>query len=325
MNFYRPKKDRIALPPLKSNRSLEHSNLKLPPLKISNLANLSSKINNDYSQIFSDQKTYKTSNILETFKSPQNFSSLTSPMKRLLQNNRNFIIEDILGRNDRNSGVNANNETSLFLSHQKHLKRHQSMNKNELTTMLQNNEDINRSALRNLENNIVLHQKNLKKIDLELNNERQHRNDENLDLTTKNLKIAKFPLESKATTNKRKNNEIFAQNKLNSFFPLSLFNTNELLSVEDLPKLEPSKASNKKNGIIKAYAANTHRGLLRNYNEDRVAIILNMVKPNGKKGDWPNCSFFAVYDGHGGNKCADFLRDNLHHYVNYCFIYYIID
>ena len=320
MNFYRPKKDRIALPPLKSNRSLEHSNFKLPPLKISNLANLSSKINNDYSQIFSDQKNFKTSNILENFKSPQNLNSLTSPMKRLLQNNRNFIIEDILGRSGRNS-INASNETGLFLNHQKSLKKHQSMNKNELTSILQNNnEEVNRTTLRNLENNIVLHQKNLKKVDLEINNEKQHRNDENLDLTTKNLKIAKFPLENKTTIHKRKNNEIFVQNKLSCFFPISLFNSNELLSVEDLPKLEPSKFSNKKNGIIKAYAANTHRGLLRNYNEDRVAIILNMVKPNGKKGDWPNCSFFAVYDGHGGNKCADFLRDNLHHFVNYCFI-----
>lgn len=27
---------------------------------------------------------------------------------------------------------------------------------------------------------------------------------------------------------------------------------------------------------------------------------------------WPKCSFFGVYDGHGGNVCADFLRDYLH-------------
>ena len=28
-----------------------------------------------------------------------------------------------------------------------------------------------------------------------------------------------------------------------------------------------------------------------------------------------NISFFAIYDGHGGSACADFLRDNLHQYV----------
>lgn len=31
--------------------------------------------------------------------------------------------------------------------------------------------------------------------------------------------------------------------------------------------------------------------------------------------NWPKCSFFGVYDGHGGAKCADFLRDNLHQFV----------
>ena len=72
----------------------------------------------------------------------------------------------------------------------------------------------------------------------------------------------------------------------------------------------------KKNGLVKAYAANTHHGLYRNYNEDRVSIILSIAKPNYKEiPNWPKCSFFAIYDGHGGNQAADFLRDNLHLYV----------
>jgi len=95
-----------------------------------------------------------------------------------------------------------------------------------------------------------------------------------------------------------------------------LFSPNQLLNPEYLPTMEPSKSSSKKNGIVKAYAANTHQGLVRNYNEDRVAIILNIMKPPNKKDVvWPLCSFFAIYDGHGGTKCAEFLRDNLHHYV----------
>lgn len=95
-----------------------------------------------------------------------------------------------------------------------------------------------------------------------------------------------------------------------------LFNPNQLLGQEYLPILDSSKSSTKKNGIVKAYAANTHQGLIRNYNEDRVAIILNIMKPPSKKDiNWPLCSYFAIYDGHGGTKCAEFLRDNLHHYV----------
>lgn len=40
-----------------------------------------------------------------------------------------------------------------------------------------------------------------------------------------------------------------------------------------------------------------------------------MKPPNRVQENWPECSFFGVYDGHGGAKCADFLRDNLHQFV----------
>jgi len=85
----------------------------------------------------------------------------------------------------------------------------------------------------------------------------------------------------------------------------------------DMPMFEATKCSNRKNGIVKAYAANTNQGIVRNYNEDRVAIILNIMKPPNidYKEEWPVCSFFGVYDGHGGTSCADYLRDNLHQFV----------
>lgn len=52
---------------------------------------------------------------------------------------------------------------------------------------------------------------------------------------------------------------------------------------------------------------------MRSYNEDRVSIILNIMKPASRASEaWPKCSFFGVYDGHGGVNCADYLRDNLH-------------
>ncbi|CAD8113889.1 unnamed protein product [Paramecium sonneborni] len=83
-----------------------------------------------------------------------------------------------------------------------------------------------------------------------------------------------------------------------------------------LPNYEPTKCSSQRNGIIKAYAANTNQGIVRDYNEDRVSIILNIIKPQSRNTEqWPKCSFFGVYDGHGGAACADFLRDNLHQFV----------
>jgi len=84
----------------------------------------------------------------------------------------------------------------------------------------------------------------------------------------------------------------------------------------ELPRYEPAKCSVKENGIVKSYAATTNQGLVRTYNEDRVSIILNVIKPPSRALEvWPRCSFFGVYDGHGGSACADYLRDNLHQYV----------
>lgn len=41
-----------------------------------------------------------------------------------------------------------------------------------------------------------------------------------------------------------------------------------------------------------------------------------MTRPHSKKisqpADWPKCSYFAIYDGHGGSACADFLKECLH-------------
>ena len=81
-----------------------------------------------------------------------------------------------------------------------------------------------------------------------------------------------------------------------------------------------AKYSVKRNGVVAAYGANTNQGISRNYNEDRVAIILNIMRPKGKQTtgtdvEWPKCSFFGVYDGHGGHSCADFLRDYLHQFI----------
>ena len=40
-----------------------------------------------------------------------------------------------------------------------------------------------------------------------------------------------------------------------------------------------------------------------------------MVKPSNCKNiedsNWPRISYFAIFDGHAGYKCADYLKDNL--------------
>lgn len=55
---------------------------------------------------------------------------------------------------------------------------------------------------------------------------------------------------------------------------------------------------------------------MREYNEDRVAIIFNINKTETNTKEWKKPAYFGVFDGHGGVDCADFLRDNLHVYVS---------
>ena len=83
--------------------------------------------------------------------------------------------------------------------------------------------------------------------------------------------------------------------------------------------LKNVRISHRPYGIIQAYATITSRGK-RDYNEDRVSIIYSIPKPSGyserrNNMQWPNCSFFRLYDGHGGSRACDFLRDNLHKFI----------
>ena len=81
--------------------------------------------------------------------------------------------------------------------------------------------------------------------------------------------------------------------------------------------LTPGKISAKSFGVITSYAANTNQGIVRDYNEDRVSVIINMNKPKyyTSSSPWPRISYFGVFDGHAGNRCAEFMRDNLLNYI----------
>ena len=79
----------------------------------------------------------------------------------------------------------------------------------------------------------------------------------------------------------------------------------------------PGKISSKSFGLINSYGANTNQGIDRNYNDDRVKILINMNVPNNyeNKAQWPLISYFGVFDGHNGDHCAEFLRKNLLQYI----------
>ena len=77
------------------------------------------------------------------------------------------------------------------------------------------------------------------------------------------------------------------------------------------------RISSKSFGLINSYAANTNQGIDRNYNDDRVKIMINMNRPPNymSKSPWPLISYFGIFDGHNGDQCAEFLRQNLLQYI----------
>ena len=93
----------------------------------------------------------------------------------------------------------------------------------------------------------------------------------------------------------------------------SLNNSSVELSVD----FNESKLANtlmQQEGESKVYVefgAQTDQGLVRKYNEDRVCVIQRICR-DSRKIDGKYCSMFSLFDGHGGDKCAEYLKDELY-------------
>jgi hypothetical protein len=89
------------------------------------------------------------------------------------------------------------------------------------------------------------------------------------------------------------------------------------LDYNSYPSVELSNGSF---NIIAGYGGNTYNGIKRNYNEDKLKIIIDQKlskEVKTKKGEIinPKICYFAIYDGHSGDKCSKFLQENLHNYI----------
>ena len=79
-----------------------------------------------------------------------------------------------------------------------------------------------------------------------------------------------------------------------------------------------AKCSEKPFNLVAAYGVNTYKGTIRNYNEDRISVIVNAkysMHQKLKNNNDDKVSYFGIYDGHAGNKCCEFLKNNLHNYI----------
>ena len=76
-----------------------------------------------------------------------------------------------------------------------------------------------------------------------------------------------------------------------------------------IPSVTSSHEDFTETDIIKGFAYNSSMGNIRDYNEDTITA-LKLTLNNGD-----DYYFFGVYDGHGGNGCSLYLKNNLHKYV----------
>ena len=86
------------------------------------------------------------------------------------------------------------------------------------------------------------------------------------------------------------------------------------LSLKILSKVydsyENALYSNKQIGPLRSYGYNTYKGLFKKTNEDKIIVVNQIKKPASTKlKTWPKISYFAVFDGHGGEGCSTFLKE----------------
>ena len=116
---------------------------------------------------------------------------------------------------------------------------------------------------------------------------------------------------------KRKSSQNVNDSPIKAFENNSLKSTNLTLNLltKKYDYYELPKFSNKQIGPLKSFSYNTFQGLFKDYNEDRVSVCSLIKKPsNSKLKTWPKISYFAIFDGHGGEECSEFLKNN---YLNY--------
>ena len=282
---------------------------------------------------------------------PKNKSHITTEYEKVLSNeitklreeNKNMAnsineLKNIIELNKcaaNNNNLNSKPQSKLYNSYQnnKSKKLHSSKN------------DFNNSK-NNIDNNIYKDPINNQNNPKVFTNNSSNQQIENQNKCSNNLNnnISKNNIDnnlnsshtSNNNNNNKNNNTLKSNNNLNNSHNKNMLNLNNNsnninikkstdlsisrlcnLEFENFPKVEINSNPFLK---ISGYGANTYNGIARNYNEDRLKIILDyklnriITDSNGKMVN-PQISYFAIYDGHGGNKCSNFLQENLHKYI----------
>ena len=258
----------------------------------------------------------ETSNIIVQNKDiaisiPKNKPHITTDYEKVLSNEVNKLREenkkiknDINELNNKiklltcikdNNNINISDNNNL---RGRHFKNNSSNMKKSTTSQVENKKNNENN---NIDNKVISKIKPIKNSSIIQPKGDNNININNSDNINKNLGVD--------SNNNEKENE----KDKNSLSISKLCN----LNYGNYPQVEMSK--NPFNKII-GYGANSYNGLVRDHNEDRLKIILDyklnkiVTDTNGKIIN-PNISYFAIYDGHGGNGCSNYLQENLHNFL----------
>ncbi len=66
--------------------------------------------------------------------------------------------------------------------------------------------------------------------------------------------------------------------------------------------------------LIYGFGVSSSEGTTREYNEDRYIVIDNAPMPSNCSviQSWKRINMFAVFDGHGGHSCVDFVKEKIY-------------
>ena len=226
--------------------------------------------------------------------------------KHMMTDYEKILMKEINKLKDINNKlINENNELKNIIK------------KNNISIPINNNEQINNNSAINNNNN----QSNQLKSSSKILNTSQ-----NLNQTTTPINSNQNPNQipkdnlSKSLSNKIAKSSSITQPKGDNNIPLQNPDLNlSILSNMTFKNYPPIQLSPNPFSKIIGYGANSYDGIVRDHNEDKLKIILDYkinksITINGKLYN-PNISYFAIYDGHGGNKCSIFLQENLHNYI----------
>ena len=236
------------------------------------------------------------------------YSNVTSKKNKTFYHNKN------IKENDKNE--NHNNNYILYdyknKNNKNNIKKNYSINNYSISNINTNNINSRYNISENKKNLINIHkdigkEKNKKEFDKSKYIRNKKKNDEDKEEDSKNLLILSDLFKTLSSLKSMVNPfDNFGERKEPIKLSPGIFSCHHSRFRKSICS---SESEFKKYDFIKAYAYNTCDGNIRDYNEDTITTAKINIYSKDNNND---VYFFGLYDGHGGNGCSLYLKNNLH-------------